>query len=143
MLYSTRYAYGERYAYVYPHGGRAAARCTLRGSHWSWYSRYPSYGLRGLFEPWPLVPGDIYGYPYVNRVEQPLGHKVIRTGPNSYIYRPVYASDLRSRLAPAPTRPKAEPKAPVREAIPAPPPLNRGQREVIPAPPPEVGPREF
>jgi len=28
---------------------------------------YPAYPY--AFAPWPLVPGDIYGYPYVNRVQ--------------------------------------------------------------------------
>ncbi len=104
---ARRYPYGVDYRYAYP-GRRAARRA------WS-YRGYP-----GVFEPWPLVPGDIYGYPYTPRVEQPLGHKVIETGPNSYIYRPVYESDLAQpkdnrQPTPAPPVPEAPPEAPSAE----------------------------
>ena len=102
---ARRYPYGLDYRYAYP--GRRAARRAW--SYQRWHSRY---GYPGVFEPWPLVPGDIYGYPYTPRVEQPLGHKVIQTGPNSYIYRPVYESDLAQpkdnrQPTPAPPVPEA------------------------------------
>ncbi len=108
-----RYPYSVDYRYAYP-GRRAARRAWSR------------HGYPGVFEPWPLVPGDIYGYPYTPRVEQPLGHKVIETGPNSYIYRPVYESDL--------AKPKDN-----RQPTPAPP----KPREPIPAPPAKEGTVEF
>lgn len=121
--------------------------------------RYPYPGYPSVFTPWPLVPGDIWGYPYVDRVEQPLGHKKIVTGPNSNIYRPVYESDLKPEDAPPPApawrelldeqRP-AQPEAPAppRADLPgaAPPPAaepGHGGPEAVPAPPAEPGPREF
>jgi len=91
------------------------------------YSHYP------VFEPWAFVPGDIYGYPYFNRVPQPLGHQIIAKGPNSYIYRPFYQSDL---------RPSASPTLP-REVGPAVPPASSPAPEAVPAPLPEAAPREF
>jgi len=78
-----------------------------------------------IFEPWPLVPGDIYGRPYYGSVPQPLGHEVVRTGPNGYVYRPIYGPEVEQggvpTVAPA-TAPGVEP---------------------IPAPQPEAGAREF
>jgi len=123
------------YAYGHTQGGRPVGRRTVRlGFFGSFgYPRHlshPRHGAPwvaswGVFEPWPFVPGDIYGYPYLDRVEQPLGHKVIATGPNSYIARPVHASDLEDKGPPPPAA--DQPAAP----------------EPIPAPPPRSGPREF
>ncbi|MGA2619825.1 MAG: hypothetical protein ABSF26_19605 [Thermoguttaceae bacterium] len=45
-----------------------------------------------LFEPWPRVPNDIFGAPYYGIVRQPTGYVRIWTGPQSYIYKPTYAS---------------------------------------------------
>jgi len=140
VWYSTPPGY-DRYPpsldtiYAYPRGfrGRRAVRRGLERSYGRWYYGYPGYAYPqhaqwGVFEPWPFVPGDIYGYPYIDRVEQPLGHKVIRTGPNSYIYRPVYESDLKKQ-SPTHAPPRAEPA----EDVPKP----------IRTPPLEEGPREF
>lgn len=44
----------------------------------------------GVFEPWPVLPGRILDYRYDNPVEQPIGHDITWTGPNSYVYGPVY-----------------------------------------------------
>ncbi len=121
-----RYPYGVDYRYAYP-GRRAARRAYQR-----------AYGYPGVFEPWPLVPGDIYGYPYTPRVEQPLGHKVIETGPNGYIYRPVHESDLaKPKDNPQPTLAPPVPEAP-RPAFKPPSP-----GEPIPAPPAQAGKVEF
>ncbi len=51
------------------------------------------YGPQGLdpFEPWVSVPGDIWGYPRPRPIEQPIGHESVQTGPNRWIYRPLYA----------------------------------------------------
>ncbi|MHC4401193.1 MAG: hypothetical protein ACYTG0_16080 [Planctomycetota bacterium] len=132
MVWYSGAPYFERYPpslsaiYAYGYTGPRAARRAARGALWPYAS---SLGSRWrVFEPWPLVPGDIYGYPYVYRVEQPLGHKVIWTGPNSRIYRPVYESDLKQPAPPTP--------APLQQVEPAEP-------EPVPAPPPESGPREF
>lgn len=80
-------------------------------------------------------PWGIYGYPHVERAAQPLGHRVIVTGPNGYVYRPVYPWDLKSP-PPAPPPVQPAPPAPAQPAEPPPP-------EPIPAPPAESGPREF
>ncbi len=109
----------------------------------SWRSPATIYrGYPGVFEPWPFVPGDIYGYPYVDRIEQPQGHVVIPYGPNGYYYGPVYGSDL---------IPDPEPEAPPPAALPTPatpreiePPSPQPGPEPVPAPPPaQLGPQEF
>jgi hypothetical protein len=56
-----------------------------------WSSGYVP-GLPTIFEPWPRVPGDIWGYPQNRPVEQPLGHESRQVGPNRWIYRPVYGT---------------------------------------------------
>lgn len=72
--------------------------------------QYNSYGYQWLYSgprgttviappagPGPLDPFAVwarFGFwpnPYIAR--QPIGHQTIATGPNSYIYRPVYAND--------------------------------------------------
>jgi hypothetical protein len=121
--------YADPYRYAPGPGGlarRAISRAFRAPLPWS-------YGP--VFEPWPFVPGDIWGYPYVDRVEQPLGHKTIQTGPNSYIYRPFYARDLAAQEVPSERPAPAE--APRAEEVPPPPPEN------IPAPAAEPGPRVF
>jgi hypothetical protein len=77
-----------------------------------------------IFEPWPFVPGDIYGSPYFGRVPQPLGHEVVRTGPDGYVYRPIYGPELEQGEVPPVEPPPA-------------------RAEPIPAPLPEAAPREF
>jgi hypothetical protein len=54
-----------------------------------WSSGYLP-GLPTIFEPWPRVPGDIWGYPQQRPVAQPSGHESRQVGPNRWIYRPVY-----------------------------------------------------
>ena len=44
----------------------------------------------GVFEPWPVLPGRILGYRHDDPIEQPFGHEITWTGPNSYVYGPVY-----------------------------------------------------
>ena len=43
-----------------------------------------------VFEPWPFVPGDIYGRQWDPPMRQPLGHVTTPTRPNGYTYQPVY-----------------------------------------------------
>jgi len=112
----------------------------LFGPRRAYRYRYPRYGYP-TFEPWPFVPGDIYGYPYYGQVPQPLGHKVIRTGPNGYIYRPVYESDLQPKEEPASGEPLAEGPGPALSR--EPPSARERAPEPVPAPPPEDAPREF
>jgi len=126
----TAYAYGPPRAY-------------RSGAERSPVTVYRSYS--GVFEPWPVVPGDIYGYPYVERIEQPSGHTVVPYGPNGYYYGPVYAHPWGDHACPrmTPLNPpvSVQPPAPATagESPPAPP-----GPEPIPAPPAtEDGPREF
>jgi hypothetical protein len=127
------YAYPNPYAY--PLTWRAVRRGAVAAYRTYPYA-YRYYPYPHVFEPWPRVPGDIYGYPYVDRVEQPLGHKVIVTGPNSYVYRPVYPWDVKPKQAPRPPS-AASP------TLPPPPSPNDPAAEPVPAPPAEGGPREF
>lgn len=52
------------------------------------------YGSRyaSPFEPWPCVPGDIWGYPVHRSIAQPIGHESVQTGKNRWLYRPLYAT---------------------------------------------------
>ncbi|MBX9791790.1 MAG: hypothetical protein K2Y37_22940 [Pirellulales bacterium] len=57
---------------------------------------------RGPFEPTPFWPGYIYGYPFIDPIEQPLGSKLTakRGDPaRGYAYEPVYASDAATAAA--------------------------------------------
>jgi hypothetical protein len=47
-----------------------------------------------VFEPWPYVPGDIYGYYFPPYVRQPIGQRQIQTGPTRWESHPVYPEDL-------------------------------------------------
>ncbi len=61
------------------------------------YTRYPNRawpGLPDVFEPWPLVPGDIWGYPYYDAVPQPIGQRQVQTGPKQWESHPVYATPI-------------------------------------------------
>lgn len=106
----------------------------------------------GVFEPWPLVPGDVFAAPWFDRVQQPAGHEIVVTGRNSYLYRPVYPAEV------PPAGPTSKPPGAKLPAPPAanPPPISSPSRDasrgVIPPPPAparelppsvEGGPREF
>ena len=99
-----------------------------------------------VFEPWPRVPGDIWGTPYYGYVRQPIGHVKIWTGRLSYIYKPVYASPAMEPAAddaipPAPPR-RGEARrlpqltSPAAPGLPqtAPPPPKPSFRQTEPAP---------
>lgn len=124
--------------YAYP---PTSYRADWPGSPTTAYRGYP-----GVFEAWPFVPGDIYGYPYVDRVEQPRGHVVVPYGRGSYYYGPVYDRDLVPPPAPEPV-PLQEPPAVVQPPVIAEPPAEASpqivQPEAIPAPPPQSSRREF
>ena len=47
-----------------------------------------------VFEPWPYIPGDIYGYYFPSYVRQSIGQRQIQTGPNRWESHPVYADEL-------------------------------------------------
>lgn len=86
------------------------------------------------FGAWPFVPGGVYRYvaPFIGRVPQPLGRKVITAGPSDYLYRPAHGSD------PEPQRTPTLAPQPAPELSPAQP-----QAEAAPSPPDDAGPREF
>lgn len=132
---------------AYRYGPRRAYRRGVRESIRQRYLAAPFVPLP--FVPLPLphvpvphvavpplpLPGVIYGRPYVERVEQPLGHKVIGIGPNGYIYGPVYESDLEQQ-GPTLAPPRGEPGP---EPIPAPEPIDKGPT-LVPQQPIEGGP---
>jgi hypothetical protein len=89
-----------------------------------------------VFEPWPRVPGDIWGTPYYGYTRQPIGHVKIWTGRLSYIYKPIYASPAMEE----PAADSAQPTPPLRSdetrrlrspAVATPP----RQRQIPPPPP--------
>jgi hypothetical protein len=59
------------------------------------------YGAYDIFEPWPIVPGDIWGSDDAGSVRQPIGQRQIQTGPNRWESYPIY----REPLPPLPTAP--------------------------------------
>jgi hypothetical protein len=71
------------YAYAY---GRSGFR----------YANGPAgaYGPLTVFEPWPYVPGDIYGFTNYFPVRQPVGQWQGQTGPNRWESHPVYNPPL-------------------------------------------------
>jgi len=117
------YAYG--YGYARPFGAVATP-----------------WGGLSVFEPWPYVPGNIYGYPYVPQpAKQPIGRYEAETSPAHWESQPVYAPPL----APRPP-PLASPavSAPPSAAILAP--AAKTATEPVPPPPPArppTGPREY
>ena len=95
------------------------------------------------FEPWPRVPGDVWGYPRPRPIEQPIGHESLQVGPNKWIYRPLYARPEELPPAAAGPRPLAGANRAVTqlpgpsEPEPETPPAVRSMKKVPP------GPREF
>jgi hypothetical protein len=61
---------------------------------------YPGYGSRysgrplTVFEPWPYVPGDIWGDFYTPPLRQPVAQVQSQTGPNRWESHPVYNPPL-------------------------------------------------
>ena len=70
------------------YGGSSQAAGTIVG----YSAAFVGTMYTGTGSAWPRVPGDIYGTPYYGFVRQPIGHVKIWTGPQSYIYKPVYAT---------------------------------------------------
>jgi hypothetical protein len=120
----------------------------------SWYGSL----YRGVFEAWPMVPGDIWGYPMLNPVRQSIGQRSYQAGPNRWISEPVYATDIVPTtaatvggIAGAPINRPAVGRGPglgpIGEVAPRP---NLANGAQLPAPRPEpgdvpapTGPREF
>lgn len=47
-----------------------------------------------VFEPWPVIPGDIYGFVYTTPVRQPIGQWQGQTGPRRWESHPIYDPPL-------------------------------------------------
>jgi len=69
------------YTYAYGRWGAGG-----RGRGW--------FGPQTVFEPWPYVPGDIWGYTYYSPMRQPIGQHQMQTGPNRWESHPVYDPPL-------------------------------------------------
>jgi len=131
-------------------GGRRAVQFSYRPAY-----VYPRSVPLGWFESWPLVPGDIYGFPYPYRIPQPWGHQVVVIGPRTYLVRPLY--EAAPKLAPpgptvappAPEPPQPSPPAMAtsrsdrREVVPTPPAIEPSPARRAPSAASEGGPREF
>lgn len=85
-----------------------------------------------VFEPWPYVPGDIYGYYFPPFVRQPIGQRQIQTGPNRWESHPVYREDV-ELAAPEPAVVEPQPaEVPVLEPpLPAEPPVKKPRRRAF------------
>jgi len=95
----------------------------------------------GVFEPWPLVPGDIYGGAYVAPLRQPIGQWQGQTGPRRWESHPIYDPPL-ADYRPLPEVALPLPGAPLPVApLPAAP---AAPEVIVPSPAvPRSGPREF
>ena len=64
-----------------------------------WRLQPRNLGGPDVFEPWPYVPGDIWGYRYVNPVRQPIGQRQVQTSPTRWESFPIYEEDLLPAVA--------------------------------------------
>ena len=117
-------------------------RALRYGAPWGYpaYFPYPAPQLRAyrsVFEPWPMVPGRIYGYPYTGWVPQARGQVQIQIGPGVTLSRPDYGPGAQTPQGPTPAPAGPEP-------VPAPAPAGPALPELNPPEPPaQPGPREF
>ena len=88
---------GIDYAYAY-----SSDRLLGRRGRSLYIEHYWSPPL-GVFEPWPYVPGDIYGYYFPPYVRQSIGQRQIQTGPNRWESHPVYPEDLEAEALTVPS----------------------------------------
>ena len=108
--YGSGYSVSREFAYAY--GPRTYY-------HRGW-NRYPT-----VFEPWPYIPGDIYGYQGSYPVRQPVGQHQEQTGPNRWESHPVYDPPLpQFRVLPPVELPLHELPADAEPPPPIPPPLD-------------------
>lgn len=96
-----------RIDYAYAH---SSDRLLSRRGRSLYIERYWSPPV-SVFEPWPYVPGDIYGYSFPPYVRQPIGQRQTQTGPNRWESHPVYANELGPAAEPRPREPSEEEKA--------------------------------
>ncbi len=102
----------------------------LRSYRWDGFraSQYafpppPPAGFRPVFETWPVVPGDLWGFGWYESEPQPVRQQQIQTGPNRWESFPVYRyPQLPSRLPPRTPEsgPEPPPKQPAVEQLPPP-----------------------
>lgn len=140
-------SYRSSPSYLRGRGQRRYERRLSRSPHTVPFPGSPGHAFPGGGEVVPVLP---YLSQNVPPVENPVGHRKTWTGPNSYVYEPIYASDPASReerkrradvhselLAPgevsAPIPRPAAPAPVPSETIPTPPALP----EAIPTPSPE------
>ncbi len=97
------------------------------------YPGAPLRALRGGYAPPLPYPWPSYGrvLPYYPRVQQPIGHEKIWTGPNSYIYRPLYPEPFQ----PAPVDSVPQPAPPGHLPAPQPHPAPPVEPSEVPRPP--------
>lgn len=108
------------------------------------WNGYGGYGPLSVFQPWPYMPGWIYGYPaYYLPARQPIGQQQSQTGPNRWESHPIYDPPLTSYQPPPPVAsplldrtPYASlpPPAAPTEAIPPEPPRSTGSPSIDVAP---------
>ena len=124
------YAYGNSPERYYPTSG----------------SRYSGRPLT-VFEPWPYVPGDIWGDFYIPPLRQPVAQVQTQTGPNRWESHPVYNPPLYAYSVLPPVNSPALDKTPYRAEPPsivpaprpaAPPPALRPAAPEPPSPGPSV-----
>lgn len=111
-----------------------------------WYGSY----LPGVFEPWPMIPGGIWGYPILNPIRQSVGQRSYQAGPDRWISEPVYADQLAPPAVeavglPVPLAGNVAPGRPVERPAPRPEPDDAPGGAAAPTGPgaPALGPREF
>jgi hypothetical protein len=85
-------------AAVYPYGRRGILGLRPRG--YIVVRRAPSVPSAAYRRSYAVEPQydrgyDAYGFPIRQAVRQPIGHELLRTGPNRWEYRPLYAEDDR------------------------------------------------
>ena len=101
-----------------------------------------------VFEPWPYVPGDIWGDFYTPPLRQPVAQVQTQTGPNRWESHPVYNPPLYAYSVLPPVNSKALDKtpyaterpavAPVPKSSPRPPAVVRPSVPEPPSPGPSV-----
>ncbi len=102
--------------------GRPLAVMDLDFAYGLGYRRFVSGPRLSVFEPWPAIPGDIYGFVVTPAVRQPVGQWQGQTGPRRWESHPVYDPPLPDY------RPQPEVESPLLDKTPFATP-RRGPRE--------------
>jgi hypothetical protein len=97
-------------------------------SFYAYGNRWDLPACAPVFEPWPYVPGFIWGYRFDDPAPQPIDRREVQTGPNRWVSYPVYPGDIEHGQQP-PTRRAVEKERSVErdevelpEQLPVPPP---------------------